>query len=59
MNLKAVCTWMNMDEVWSLLEHLFEKVFDKPLTYDKNEPHSLRKCFEGMKEHNLNLCQKK
>ena len=31
--LEVLC--MNMDEVWSLLERLFEKVFDKALTYDK------------------------
>ena len=48
-----------MNEVWSLLERLFEKVLDKALTYDKNESHSLRKCFEETKEHNLNLCQRK
>ena len=55
--LEVLC--INMDEVWSLLKSLFEKIFDKALTYDKNEPHNLRKCFEEMKEHNLNLCQRK
>ena len=50
---------MYMDEVWSLSERLFEKEFDKALAYDKNEPHKLRKFFEEIKEHHLNLCQRK
>ena len=53
--LEVLC--INMNEVWSLLKRLFEKVFDKVLTYDKNEHHSLKKCFEEMKEPDLNLCQ--
>ena len=48
-----------MDEVWSLLERLFEKVFDKPLNYDKYEPHCLRKYFEEMKKRDLNQFHRK
>ena len=53
--LEVLCK--NVDEVWNLLERLSEKVFDKPLTYDKNEPYRWRKCFAEMKEHDFILCQ--
>ena len=50
---------ISMNDVWSFLERLLKKVFDKAFTYNKNEPHSLRKCFEEMKERDLNLCKRK
>ena len=54
--LEVLC--LIMDEVLNLLERLSEKVFDKPLTYDKNEPYNSRKCFEEMKKTRFQFMSK-